>query len=471
MMRSMFSAVSGLRSHQLRMDAIGNNIANVNTVGYKGTRVTFQEVFSQTISGAGSPQEGRGGTNPQQVGLGMTIASMDTIHTRGAIETTDVNTDLMIDGNGFFMVSGDPNFLERSYTRAGMFTEDAVGNLVTPDGLKVLGYQADHNGVLGTNIEGLKIPKDEAYPAEVTKNVRMSGNLNSETKIMDELDPAPGARVAENADDDAVYLMRKREVNGEPITYYELNSEYKDAVARETTFEVYDPLGGIHEIKQVFIKIEDPAGNSQFAVETFYIEPNGNMIHAGPEDVSIENGNDVTLGFNTAGELTDDTRAMRLSIPDRLTNGAGEFEFEINYSNLTMFANSSSVSAREVDGYKQGTLVDFTIANTGEITGYFDNGQMRVLGQVALANFSNPAGLEKTGSNLYRASNNSGRAVVGTPGKDGLGVIRAGSLEMSNVDLSREFSNMITTQRGFQANSRVITTSDEMIQEVVNMKR
>ncbi|KAB3531380.1 flagellar hook protein FlgE [Alkaliphilus serpentinus] len=458
MMRSMFSAVSGLRAHQTRMDVIGNNIANVNTVGFKGSRVTFQEVFSQTLRGAGSPQDGRGGTNPQQVGLGINVASMDTFHIRGAVERTDYNTDLMVNGDGFFIVADDPNFLNRSYTRGGNFALDEAGNLVTADGYRVLGYMADENGVLKSNLEGLQISKAVTFDAQVTANVNFEGNLNSETDIL-----ADPAKTVGN-DDTFVYRL-----NG---AKYEINPLFEETVARETSFQVYDNLGGIHQIKQAYIKVPGAAGPpavSQYAVETFYVNEDGSMIRA------AATGNLVgtpghTIQFDNNGKLVGGTNAV-FTVGEGLTNGAGAFTFDVDFSKLTMFANTSTASATKIDGYKQGTLDDFTIASTGEIMGIFNNGQRRVLGQIALANFKNPAGLEKTASNMYRTTSNSGQAITGVPGSGGFGNLNPGALEMSNVDLSREFTNMITTQRGFQANSRIITTSDEMLQEVVNMKR
>lgn len=479
-MRSMFSAVSGLRAHQTRMDVIGNNIANVNTVGFKGSRVTFQEVFSQTLRGAGSPQAGRGGTNPQQIGLGINVSSMDTFHIRGAVERTDYNTDLMINGDGFFMVADDPNFLNRSYTRAGNFALDEAGNLVTAEGYRVLGYMADENGMLKSTIEGLQISKAISFDAKVTENVGFEGNLNSEAKGLDAFtllsDGTTALTVANTVATDVynsaaaetgdyVYL---RKVNAAGETYYEINPAYEEAVARETTFEVYDNLGGIHRIKQAYIKLSD----NNYAVETFYVNKDGSMIRA-----TTATGDDTvsavpvpTLTFNSQGRLSTNS-TMNLTVGQNLTNGAGAFTFEVDFNKLTMFANTSTASATKVDGYKQGTLEDFAIASTGEIMGVFDNGQRRILGQIALANFKNPAGLEKTASNMYRTTSNSGQAIVGVPGSGGFGNLNPGALEMSNVDLSREFTSMITTQRGFQANSRIITTSDEMLQEVVNMKR
>lgn len=455
MMRSMFSAVSGLRAHQTRMDVIGNNIANVNTVGFKGSRVTFQEVFSQTIKGAGSPQDGRGGTNPQQIGLGIDVSSMDTFHIRGAVERTDYNTDLMINGEGFFIVADDANFLNHSYTRAGNFAIDEAGNLVTAEGYRVLGYMADENGVVQSTLGGLIISKSTTFDPQVTTEVTFEGNLDSETKRTDQFDPQPTGTVG---DGNYVYVQKPHPSGGGAVVY-EVNPDFEDAIARETTYQVYDSLGGVHQIKQAYIK----TGETTYTVATFYVDKDGSMSTA---------AGDVNLVFGTNGRLLDTSAdSMNITIGAGFTNGAGEFSFDVDFSKLKMAANKSTASAQHIDGYKQGTLEDFTIAATGEIVGVFDNGQKRVLGQIAMANFKNPAGLEKTGGNLYRSTSNSGQAIIGVPGSGGFGNLNPGALEMSNVDLSKEFTYMITTQRGFQANSRIITTSDEMLQEVVNMKR
>lgn len=447
-MRSMFSAVSGLRAHQTRMDVIGNNIANVNTVGFKGGRVTFQEVFNQTLRGAGSPQGGKGGTNPQQVGLGISIASMDTFHIRGSVETTGYNTDAMINGDGFFIVADDVDFLNRSYTRSGSFGLDEVGNLVTPDGYRVLGNMYDPiNQRYDTSLKGLQISRSMSFPAMATGvptggtipvGVKFGGNLNASTTILP----------------DTVVLA-------DGVNIDTLVVGGKSTIARDTTFTVYDERGGTHDIRVAFIKrpddITDPAAPlSQY--EVVLVNKDGNItIPATP----------VTLQFNSDGTYA----AGGLEITVTPANGARAFDFAVDFSKITDFDNESDASAEHVVGYKQGSLNDFAIDANGVITGYFTNGQMRPLGQIALANFSNPAGLSKTGSNLYKITANSGEPLIGQPGTGGRGSLNPGALEMSNVDLSREFTNMITTQRGFQANSRVITASDEMLQEIVNMKR
>ena len=457
MMRSMFSAVSGLRAHQTRMDVIGNNIANVNTAGFKGARVTFQEVFNQTLRGAGSPQAGKGGTNPQQVGLGISIASMDTFHIRGSVETTGYNTDAMINGEGFFIVADDPAFLNRSYTRAGSFGLDETGNLVTPDGFRLLGYMYDPvNQRYETSLTGLKVSKSMSFPAlptgipasegvAIPTGVTFGGNLNANTQVHE-------GDVLEEV--------------GEPPRTTNITDLGK-TVARDTTFTVYDERGGTHDIRIAFIKRE----NDEVVVdgETHTVSQYEVVIVNKDGTISLpsDGENRVLIKFNSNGSFAEGG----LEITQPTSNGARPFTFKVDFSKLTDFANESDASAEQVVGYKQGSLSDFAIDANGVITGYFTNGQMRPIGQMMLANFSNPSGLQKTGSNLYRVTSNSGEPLIGQPGTGGRGSLNPGALEMSNVDLSREFTNMITTQRGFQANSRVITASDEMLQEVVNMKR
>lgn len=445
MMRSMYSAVSSLKAHQLKMDVIGNNIANVNTVGFKGSRVTFQEVFSQTLRGAGRPQEGgRGGTNPQQVGLGINVNSMDTFHTRGAVESTGYNTDLMINGDGFFMVSDTSGGVNKSYTRAGSFGLDTDGNLITPDGYYVLGYQANENGVLIEDLTGLKISKSITSPPKATEKAIFEGNIDS--------DLVTGGKF-------------------------------------ETVMKVYDSLGNAHNIQVTFAKnTTATAPNRGYDVIITKVDDT---------DIAPPTGTTVaSLTFDTTGKLLKDPAAVPPTIADENNtvlqsisiidgvppvvsnatatgtfNGANALNINLDFTALKSYSKDSDAAALKIDGYESGKLEDFTISGSGEIEGVFSNGEVKQLGQIRLANFKNPAGLLKTGSNMYRETSNSGEAMMGFPATGGFASLQAGALEMSNVDLSREFTDMITTQRGFQANSRIITTSDEMLQEIVNIKR
>jgi len=440
----MYSAVSSLKAHQLKMDVIGNNIANVNTVGFKGSRVTFQEVFSQTLRGAGRPQEGgRGGTNPQQVGLGINVNSMDTFHTRGAVERTDYNTDLMINGDGFFIVSDTTAGSNKNYTRAGSFGLDTDGNLVTSDGYYVLGYKSDGKGGFVESLEGLKISKSITSPPKATNTAVFEGNIDSNLS-------APKAAVG------AV---------GDPG--YEPEVE---AGKFNTVMKVYDSLGNAHSIEVQFARKDDGTGTTR-DFEATIVRVDGETptgLTLTPPTLNFD-GTGKLIGIN--GGSPNAASDITLQITGGILNGADPLSVNLNFATLKSYSAKSDAAALKINGYESGKLDDFSISTTGEIEGVFSNGEIQILGKIRLANFKNPAGLLKTGSNMYRETSNSGEAMLGDAGSGGFGSLNPGALEMSNVDLSNEFTNMITTQRGFQANSRIITTSDEMLQEIVNMKR
>lgn len=411
MMRSMFSGVTGLRNHQIKMDVIGNNIANVNTVGFKKSRVTFQDTLSQTMRGASSPQGNRGGTNPMQVGLGMTIASIDTIHSPSSAESTGNMTDMAIEGEGYFILQGDG--LDQYYTRAGNFGFDESGNLInTANGLKVLGWQDKENHTVPSDkspqsIDTIQIRKGMMIPAEATTEVKFSKNLNADAT-------------------DSYSLP----------------------------FKIYDSQGHAHNLSITFEKTGD--NNWQYTIS---IDENNGNITAGASG---------TIEFDDIGKLTTHNGDNVTYEPN---NGAANISFGIDFSGVTQYDKETNIDMTYQNGYAAGTLTGVTTDTSGVITGIFDNGLSRQLAQVALANFDNPAGLIKAGQNMYRYSNNSGEPQIGQSGTGGRGTIAPGYLEMSNVDLSEEFTQMIITQRGFQANSRIITASDEMLQELINIKR
>lgn len=465
MMRSMFSGVSGLRAHQLKMDTIGNNIANVNTVGFKSQRATFQEVFNQTLRGAGSAQNGKGGTNPQQVGLGISLSSIDTFHVRGAVQRTDNLTDLAINGDGFFILSNSLDGLSRSYTRAGNFSLDDEGNLVAANGYRVLGYMVDPStNTMRSQLEGIRISKAEMVEAKQSSYARFEGNLDNQiTRLGSNLTFVDGADDPE----DSVTIPT-------------------DAKYWETTTTVYDSLGGKHTLKFTFFRGVDETGTIDAADDNDW----GVLIYDQDEKKYYRSDDAVKAAMDTetgaadpqdflfhlkfgANGLIDATSEnggkVTLTVPPK--NGSNPIPLDIDFTKLTQFANESNAAVTSSDGYPQGSLDTFSIGPTGEIFGIFTNGMSKVIGQIALAVFKNPAGLEKTAENMFQVTPNSGDPIIGLPGSSGLGALNSGTLEMSNVDISREFAEMISTQRGFQANSRIITTSDEMLQELVNLKR
>jgi flagellar hook protein FlgE len=439
MLRSLSSAVSGLRNHQNKLDVVGNNIANVNTVGYKSEIVRFQDIFSQTIKGANAPAAGRGGTNPVQVGLGMALSSTTTVHTGGAITATERETDLAIEGNGYFIINDG---IQDYYTRDGSFSRDYSGELVTAGGLKLMGWMAeksyeDENGdpaepddpeaievySIDTTepLREIVIPIGEELLARSTENIVFAGNLDSGAK---EGGKYPYATYFYDSLGNRYNLFFEFEKSSENTWAY--TAFFNDAEgARVDVTTGGDPIkftpGGSYHV-------EDPDDPPDFA---FTID---------------------------AGDLGDDI-------------GARNVQITLDFSLLKQFSSDSSLFLKSQDGYSAGELVSFNVEQSGVITGSYSNGLNRSLGQVALASFSNPEGLMKVGSNYFNFTVNSGDPRVGTPGEMGKGFIQSRALEMSNVDLAFEFTEMITTSRGYQANARVISTSDEVLTELINIKR
>jgi flagellar hook protein FlgE len=425
MMRSLFSGVSGLRNTQVAMDVVGNNISNANTLGYKSVRTTFQESFYQTLRGSARPQEGRGGLNPTQVGSGVRVGSTDTIFSQGSFETTGIGTDLAIQGESFFAVSDGS---ARFYTRAGNFTADSDGRLVTPgNGFTLQGRMAV-NGQLVDGVTDIKLPFGTKSPAKVTSNVVLAGNLNASA-------PTFTGDINNAADRD--------------------NPDNRGAWT-DSSITVYDSLGAKHELKVRMWKTADNTWQWQ--------------LEDGALDATGATGGG-TFEFGSDGLLTSPGGTIAFT-PN---NGAEPVSIELDPGSgtkgLTQFASQSTAVFREQDGYPMGQLVDFGIDPTGTIVGTFDNGASIVLAQVALADFNNPGGLNRIGGNLFAASSNSGEPVLGFAGEGSTSNITSGALEMANVDLAQEFTKMIVYQRGFAANGRMISTADEMLQEVVNLKR
>jgi flagellar hook protein FlgE len=408
----MFSAISGLRGHQIMMDVIGNNIANVNTVGFKSGRVNFQDILSQTLHGATAPQGGLGSINPAQIGLGMTVAGIDVLQTQGNLQSTGKTTDMAIQGDGFFVESDGAGTY---YTRDGAFDIALDGSLANPaSGMKVQGWQADAAGKIDITqpISNLVIPIGQRTTALATSNVTLSGNLDA------------GAAVGTSV---------------------------------PTTMTVVDSLGIAHSVKVTFTKTAanqwDWAATKDAADAGITITPAAGV-------------NQGTLTYSSGGVFSASTGTLSFAFPD----GATSTTPAISLAQMTQFSGTSQPSG-QTDGFTSGTLVTFAVGNAGELSGVYSNGQTQVLGQIALANFLNSAGLLRAGQNNFAATSASGAANIGTAATGGRGSVTTGALEMSNVDLATQFTGMITAERGFQANSRVITTSDEMLQELVNLKR
>ena len=410
MMRSLFSGVSGLKNHQTRMDVIGNNIANVNTIGFKRSRVIFQDMLSQTLQSAASPSENRGGSNPIQVGLGMSLASIDVIHTTGSLQPTGKNTDLSIEGEGFFMVGDGSNIY---YTRAGNFDLNSESVFFHGGtGLRAKGILADSSGQIDPKgqIVDIDLSAQVASPAHATSKITFAKNLDF------------------------------RVVAGEEANY-------------TMNVSVFDSKGDTHLVNVSFFKEEE---NTWKVTTTVDGEE--------PTDVS---GQGILTFDPITGRLVEST----VSELNYLIEGADALDIAFDFSNATEYAGDFTITYTGQDGYEAGYLEEVTVDSNGVLNGSFSNGQSRPLAQLTIATFSNPAGLDKMGTNLYALSNNSGVPDQGLPGISGRGIIKPETLEMSNVDLTQEFVEMIITQRGFQANSRVITTSDQILEELVNLRR
>ena len=442
MLRSLFSGVSGLRNHQTQMDVIGNNIANVNTTGFKSGRVTFKEDFAQMVSGATRPNAQTGGSNPVQIGLGSQVGSIDTLFSQGNIETTGLNTDLALQGDSFFVVAkGSQNF----YTRAGNFQVDADGKLVSPtNGFTVQGRTAI-NGVMQDGVGDIKLPFGQQTAAKATSGITLSGNLDAAANVF-------SAGAASTIDPlDATQRALPQNANS-----------FQDA-----SITAYDSLGNKQDVKIVMWKV----GANQW---DWKVNPTGLASTGAPTELQGTH----PLTFKADGTL-DPTGFVAPKISFTPSDGASDVVITFDptggtlgaTNGLTQFSGANNALMREQDGYASGSLQSFTVDRAGVISGAFSNGTTVALGQISLADFNNPGGLTRTGDNMYSSSGNSGDPILGFADAGAQAEITSGALEMSNVDLAQEFTDMIIAQRGFQANGRVITTSDQMLQELVSLKQ
>ena len=529
MMRSLFSGVSGLKNHQTRMDVIGNNISNVNTTGFKSSRVNFTDMLSQNLSGASSPQDGIGGTNPKQIGLGSAVGAVDLLFTNGSVQSTGVNTDLALSGsNTLFVVNTGSG---TAYTRNGDFQFDAEGNYVQAgNGYYVQGWMANDKGELppsknAGNMKNITVEAGKTMAPAASQTATYTNNLNAEiptitaiaggtvgtpktfvesdhTSVTAGPDPcqltityATGgtpATATTTVDKGSYQVGGTITVGGTDYTITQIEQPTVEAAAGSavtltlsdgstvsqtsgvfqighstpivTTLSVYDTLGSVHEVPVYFTLTSAADDLWEVALTTdgtssySWTEPDGSTT-----TVTM---NPQKLKFDTHGSHPEGSGVTTLT----LTNGSEPSQdVQLDFSNLTQYSSSSTVAGK-ADGNAAGTLASIAIDKTGTITGTYTNGMKRVEAQVAVAQFTNPGGLNKVGESLYEESNNSGQANVNTAASFGA-TITPSALEMSNVDVANEFTDMIITQRGFQTNSKIITVSDEMLETVVNMKR
>jgi flagellar hook protein FlgE len=417
MIRSMFTAISSLGLHQKYLDVVSNNLANANTTGFKSSRVLFQDQFAQLINPGAAPTDTLGGVNPTQVGLGVAMGYVSPVFTQGMLQSTGRNLDMAIQGDGFFVYGQDAG---RRYSREGSMGLDATGYLVnSATGLRAQGWLADATGKVDTNlpVDDIKITTDKTL-AKSTETVILGGNLSATS------------------------------VAGDKYT---------------VSMGVYDSLGTLRKASVEFTR-----GTTAAAVTTWnwkILDP----VTTPPTTGSVGAG---TISFDSNGQIVTPIPAASPAVSLPGSTGADPVTPTLDFSRLTMLTAANSAAVTSQDGLAAGSVSDvFVSANTGNVYLVYSNGLRQEVGQLAIARFTNPSGLLRADNSSFTAGLNSGEAQIGIASTGGRGTIASGYLEASNVDMAQEFTNMILAQRGFQASSRVITTSDEIMQELVNLKR
>lgn len=553
---ALFTGLSGLNSSQFRLDVIGDNIANINTTGFKGSRTLFQTQFARTLSAGTKPSGSQGGTNPNQIGLGSTVGAIQRFFTAGSIETTGVANDLAIEGEGFFVLRTPEN--EAVYTRDGGFTLSADNRLITQDGYFVQGYSINSNFELIPGAVGdLSIPVGSLTVARATERAQFDGTLNSTGDLATQGTILQSQVLHDAADlpiTAATVLTDVKDVGGSPffvngdvITVSGIKRGGRDVpnesfIVGTTGTTVGDYLNWMDEVIGIDITagVAGTPGVGVSADGRLEIRGNagvgnalsiqaGTLLSSGSTQIPFTfnetqaaNGESTTTSFVVYDSLGKPLNVnVTLSLEARTTGSSTwrfyataaedtDVQFDIGTGTLTFdqsgqfveaqgnsvivnragsgandplsieldFTRLSGLNSRDSNvvmsfqtGFATGTLIDYSIGQDGIITGTFTNGLNQVLGQIGLATFANPAGLLARSNNVFFVGPNSGEARVTPPLTLGAGAITAGALELSNVDLSREFINLITSSTAFSAASRVITTSDQLLQELLLIAR
>ncbi|WP_296182526.1 flagellar hook protein FlgE [uncultured Mobiluncus sp.] len=481
MLRSLFTGISGLSVHQTMLDVTSNNIANVNTTGFKSASTRFEDTFSQLVrTGAAPKLNEQGGMNPAQVGLGVKLQSITQNFTGGAAQMTGRNLDTMINGDGFYVLKKANG--TQVYTRNGSFGLDAQGQMVAADGSFVQGWMADEKGkveVAGAT-KNITLPLTATFEANPTKTITYAGNLPADQVRNESGNAFIKTEILRVFDDKGnphnVLLKFSRPDYAAPgvkpkwkLTAYDADA-YKALDGKPAEQEKGLDEGGARiDFEGTDVKYIDAHGDEQTANA-------GGNINDG--SLTVEFGADGTLDEASKAALkglqfqirqvnvNPDTKAVTVE-----NDKVAQAKTTLDLSAVTGYAGVNSAAHDTIDGNSAGTMTGFSIESDGTIRGTFSNGDSRALAKVALASFANPLGLEKAGSSYFVEAGNSGQPQIGEAGTGPRGFMTGGAIEMSNVDLAAEFTNLILSQRGFQANSRVITTSDEILQELVNMKR
>lgn len=402
---SLFSAVSGLNAYGNAMSVIGNNIANVGTAGYKSSRASFADLVSASLGG---------GSSAGQVGLGVFLNDIQTSFTQGSLSNTGNTLDLAIDGSGFFGLRDNTGV--QSYSRAGQFELNNLGEIVDPSGRFLQGYQASAAGVILGTVGNITLSTATIAP-QATTTAAVEANLDATATV-----PAVAFDVAD------------------PTTYNFSNG-----------MTVYDTLGSQHQLRLYYVKASANTWNLHSQIDGGATTAQTNLV------------------FNSSGILTGGgAQTFSLAIAG---GAATPLSVAMDFSGITQFGAASNLTNQTQDGFTSGSFQSLSIDQVGRVTAQFSNGQTRTLAQVVLNRFTNPNGLTRSGENTFAETVDSGAPLSGAPTNNGLGRLLSQTIEQSNVDLGKEFVDMIITQRAFQANSRAITTSDEMLQELVNLKR
>ena len=532
MMRALYSGVAGLKTHQTKMDVIGNNIANVNTVGFKASSVTFSDLLYQTTQSASGANASTGisGTNAKQIGLGSRVNSISTITTTGGTQTTDSALDCMINGDAYFIVkSGGQNY----FTKAGSFFVDNAGTLCTASGAAVQGWQVNEKGtdIDRDMVSNLNVMSAEnmTTPPEATTNTYVVGNIDSSDPALDPNDGA-GASVAVNFYDKIgnSYTMKlsvksacTRDTNGDPVLTNGSKTA-EDGKYEVSVADIFDSEGesifynknedGTYTLKTQSDGTTPMSVTMDGVTYRFkYVKKDGTLADSDTDpdidktqkpqiaaassgDANFKSNTFTPLSFSTATgafatvnnvvdtNTTDKRESVSFQIADGLGTDSPFTNVDIDFSTLTQYAANGKCSLEgqrgKVDGSGEGMgrpmgeMTGLSIDQSGKIYGSYDNGTTRLLGQIAVTTFANATGLEAVGNSMFAETQNSGSFDgIGKDITETGGDLTTSALEMSNVDLSAQFTDMITTQRGFQANSRIITTSDSMLEELINLKR
>jgi flagellar hook protein FlgE len=428
----LFSGRTGIASHGVAIAVVGDNISNASTVGYKAARSEFEDIV------AGGQASG------VVVGSGSQISSVNAIFQQGTLEFSGRALDLAIDGNGFFVVEQDA---QRFFTRAGNFRIDEGGFIINQKGLKVLGFPAGGSGTLEPiNVNGV------SQDSVSTGNSAITGNLNAAADTTDT------AWVA-------------APLNGGASTGVDF-SDINEIAEYSTVVDVFDSLGAKHSVTIFFNKTAANTWQARAYApsEDLTTAP---VVSGEPRQLTIAGGTAAqgtfALSFDTNGQLVPGTSTASLDLVVPWNNGSGSQTMTFDLSNFTQYSSASNITAITQDGKGIGTVGNVNISKDGSIFALLSNGQAAVIGTIGMANFSNPEGLVRQGGNLLQQSPDSGEPVIGKPKSGTFGAVSSGSLELSTVDIANEFVKLITLQRGFQANSRIINTINSLLNEIVQL--